>query len=301
MYLGKLMESRPADELYDKPIHPYTSALLVGDPDPRPGARTARASGCSSAASRRTRSTRRRLPFPHPLPARDRASAASSEPPLTAYAGGHLAACHHPQNVTRSGARLGHAARTRAPLARVPKPPSPRPHSQPIATAPRKDSAQVRRAHSKAANSRCQTVGAQVNSDCSGKAHHERTQPCTPISPGPLPIERDTETSSVRPSSDGSDRRPRTTRPAQRRLSDTSSHTRAGHISELVGRLGELGQLELAAREAAGGIPALVLLSGESGVGKTRLIGVRAAADGSARGARRGRRAGAKPSFPMRR
>ena len=32
MYLGKLMEVSPAEELYDKPIHPYTSALLGAIP-----------------------------------------------------------------------------------------------------------------------------------------------------------------------------------------------------------------------------------------------------------------------------
>jgi DNA-binding CsgD family transcriptional regulator/tetratricopeptide (TPR) repeat protein len=43
--------------------------------------------------------------------------------------------------------------------------------------------------------------------------------------------------------------------------------------SHLVGRVGELAELELAAREATAGRPTLVLLGGESGVGKTRLIG----------------------------
>ena len=46
MYLGKLMEVSPADELYDKPIHPYTSALLGAIPIPDP-ARIAPASGRS--------------------------------------------------------------------------------------------------------------------------------------------------------------------------------------------------------------------------------------------------------------
>ncbi len=39
-----------------------------------------------------------------------------------------------------------------------------------------------------------------------------------------------------------------------------------------IGREGELAELELAAREAASGRPGLVLLGGDSGVGKTRLI-----------------------------
>jgi ATP/maltotriose-dependent transcriptional regulator MalT len=42
--------------------------------------------------------------------------------------------------------------------------------------------------------------------------------------------------------------------------------------SHFVGRLSELAELELAEREAADGRPALVLLGGESGVGKTRLV-----------------------------
>jgi DNA-binding CsgD family transcriptional regulator/tetratricopeptide (TPR) repeat protein len=41
---------------------------------------------------------------------------------------------------------------------------------------------------------------------------------------------------------------------------------------KFIGREGELAELELAAREAAGARPALVLLGGDSGVGKTRLI-----------------------------
>ena len=36
MYLGKLMEVSPAEELYTKPIHPYTSALLAAIPIPDP-------------------------------------------------------------------------------------------------------------------------------------------------------------------------------------------------------------------------------------------------------------------------
>jgi DNA-binding CsgD family transcriptional regulator/tetratricopeptide (TPR) repeat protein len=43
--------------------------------------------------------------------------------------------------------------------------------------------------------------------------------------------------------------------------------------SHFVGRIAELTELELAVREATAGRPALVLLGGESGVGKTRLVG----------------------------
>ncbi len=43
--------------------------------------------------------------------------------------------------------------------------------------------------------------------------------------------------------------------------------------SRFVGRVGELAELQLAVREASAGRPTLVLLGGDSGVGKTRLVG----------------------------
>ena len=43
MYLGKVMELSPAEELYTKPIHPYTAALLSAIPIPDPRENRARA------------------------------------------------------------------------------------------------------------------------------------------------------------------------------------------------------------------------------------------------------------------
>ena len=57
MYLGKLCEVAPADDLYRAPAHHYTTALVGSAVDPDPDAPRGRS---RSAASRRARSTRRR-------------------------------------------------------------------------------------------------------------------------------------------------------------------------------------------------------------------------------------------------
>jgi len=99
MYLGKLMEVSPAEELYTKPIHPYTAALLQAIPIPDP---------------RRNREREREVvggepPNPidppsgcvfHPRCPYATDVCRTVQPPLTRYAGDHLAACHHPLNVS---------------------------------------------------------------------------------------------------------------------------------------------------------------------------------------------------------
>jgi oligopeptide/dipeptide ABC transporter ATP-binding protein len=99
MYLGKIVESSPSEELYTKPIHPYTVGLLGAIPIPDP----------------RQNRARRRLvvggeppnPIDPPSGCRFRTRCpratevcAQIEPQLTEYANGHVAACHHPLNVT---------------------------------------------------------------------------------------------------------------------------------------------------------------------------------------------------------
>ena len=99
MYLGKLMEVSPAEELYAKPLHPYTSALLTAIPMPDPEANR----------RRRRRPVSGEPPNPidppsgcvfHPRCPRATEICRRVEPPLTRYGGGHLAACHHPMNVS---------------------------------------------------------------------------------------------------------------------------------------------------------------------------------------------------------
>ena len=98
IYLGKLVELSPAAELYERPIMPYTEALLSAVPIPDP-----------DLSERRERIVLRGdVPSPNDPPtgcrfhprcryATDVCSA--EEPPLVDYGGGHLAACHHPLNV----------------------------------------------------------------------------------------------------------------------------------------------------------------------------------------------------------
>ena len=53
MYLGKIVEVSPAEELYDKPIHPYTVGAAGRDPDPRSAREPRPRARRSSRASRR--------------------------------------------------------------------------------------------------------------------------------------------------------------------------------------------------------------------------------------------------------
>jgi oligopeptide transport system ATP-binding protein len=98
MYLGMLMEVSESDELYEKPLHPYTQALLSAIPIPDPDV---------------TRKNKRRIltgdvPSPIDPPAGCRFASrcpfasdkCKSETPVLEDAGkGHLVACHHWQAI----------------------------------------------------------------------------------------------------------------------------------------------------------------------------------------------------------
>jgi oligopeptide/dipeptide ABC transporter ATP-binding protein len=107
MYLGKVVEVSPAEELYTQPIHPYTVALLSAIPIPDP----------RENAAREPLVLEGDVPSPiDPPPAcrfHTRCPRATEvcrrvEPPLVDYGNGHLAACHHPVNV-----EVGDIARAR--------------------------------------------------------------------------------------------------------------------------------------------------------------------------------------------
>ena len=71
MYLGKIVEIGPAEEVYSNPIHPYTLSLLASLPIPDPKEnRGARAAGARGRPAEPGQSARR-LPLSHPLSLRD--------------------------------------------------------------------------------------------------------------------------------------------------------------------------------------------------------------------------------------
>jgi oligopeptide/dipeptide ABC transporter ATP-binding protein len=99
MYLGKLMEISPAEELYSKQIHPYTTALLSAIPIPDPNENRARARDVMGGEPPNPINPPSGCRF-HTRCPRATEVCKTVEPQLTEYARGHLAACHHPQSVT---------------------------------------------------------------------------------------------------------------------------------------------------------------------------------------------------------
>jgi oligopeptide transport system ATP-binding protein len=95
MYLGKIVELGPAEEVYSKPIHPYTLSLLSALPIPDPKAN----------AEREQIVLEGDIPSPANPPAACRFHTrcpyateicSQEEPALVHYGNDHWAACHHP-------------------------------------------------------------------------------------------------------------------------------------------------------------------------------------------------------------
>ena len=106
MYLGKIVELSPADELHTRPVHPYTEALLSAVPVVETSARE---------RIRRRVVFRGDPPSPVAPPAGCRFHprcryateiCSAVEPPLVDHRRGHLAACHQPASTDARRAPL---------------------------------------------------------------------------------------------------------------------------------------------------------------------------------------------------
>jgi peptide/nickel transport system ATP-binding protein len=95
MYLGRLCEVAPPDDLYDRPTHPYTAALIASIPVPNPEVRPGMVGRALSAE----------LPSPIDPPSgcrfrtrcpRAQERCAQEEPVMREIAANHFVACHFP-------------------------------------------------------------------------------------------------------------------------------------------------------------------------------------------------------------
>jgi peptide/nickel transport system ATP-binding protein len=98
MYLGKLVELAPADDLYDNPLHPYTitllSAIPIPDPEVERRRRPIRVEGDLPSPANPPAACRfhTRCPFVQPT------RCADEEPPLREL-DGHLVSCHYAEDI----------------------------------------------------------------------------------------------------------------------------------------------------------------------------------------------------------
>ena len=95
MYLGKMVELGSAQDIYERPAHPYTAGLIATIPAPKP----------TTERAKREVAIKGELPSPVNPPsgcrfrtrckyAQERCSV--EEPPLRTFGPGHVAACHFP-------------------------------------------------------------------------------------------------------------------------------------------------------------------------------------------------------------
>jgi len=98
MYLGKIVEVAPADDLYDNPLHPYTLTLLSAVPIPDPVVERARkpvrVQGDLPSPANPPKACRFHTRCPFVQPAR-----CTDEEPLLRTVDGHLVACHYAEEV----------------------------------------------------------------------------------------------------------------------------------------------------------------------------------------------------------
>ncbi len=99
MYLGRIVELAETSDLYSRPLHPYTRALLSAVPDPDPARRRPRTELVGDVPSPLAPPSgcrfRTRCPLARAKGTQD-GLCADLDPPLTEQRPGHWAACHFP-------------------------------------------------------------------------------------------------------------------------------------------------------------------------------------------------------------
>jgi oligopeptide/dipeptide ABC transporter ATP-binding protein len=99
MYLGKIVELSPSEELYQRPVHPYTEALLSAVPVPDPDLSEQRQQIVLEGDVPSPVSPPSGCRF-HPRCRYATEICSQQEPELKPHGSlGHVAACHHPLNV----------------------------------------------------------------------------------------------------------------------------------------------------------------------------------------------------------
>ena len=99
MYLGRIMEVSPAEELYEDPLHPYTISLLSSVPIPDPRVERTRErillAGDLPSPANPPPACRfhTRCPYVQPTRCRDEV------PPLRELSAGHIVACHWAEDI----------------------------------------------------------------------------------------------------------------------------------------------------------------------------------------------------------